>query len=70
MPAALRGHGWGARSSRAPKRLRARSCIGVSVDPYSFQARGFYEKQGYAVFAELDDCPPGGARYLLQKRIG
>ncbi len=48
---------------------RARGCIGVYLDTYSYQARPFYEKAGYAVFGELPDHPPGGAKYYLAKRL-
>ncbi len=54
---------------RAEAEARARGCVGVHLDTYSFQARGFYEKQGYAVFGALPDCPPGHARFFLSKRL-
>jgi GNAT superfamily N-acetyltransferase len=47
----------------------ARGCIGASLDTYSFQARGFYEKLGYSLVGTIADCPPGGARHFLQKRF-
>ena len=47
----------------------SRGYIGASLDTYSFQARGFYEKQGYSLVGTISDCPPGGARYFLQKRF-
>ncbi|HVF95314.1 MAG TPA: GNAT family N-acetyltransferase [Sphingomonas sp.] len=47
----------------------ARGCIGASLDTYSFQARGFYEKLGYRLVGTIHDCPPGGARHFLQKRF-
>jgi hypothetical protein len=37
------------------------------LDTYSFQARGFYERLGYAVFGTLDDYPPGQSRIFLHK---
>ena len=46
-----------------------RGCIGIWLDTFQFQARGFYEKLGYTVFGKLDDYPSGSARYFLQKRI-
>jgi GNAT superfamily N-acetyltransferase len=48
---------------------RARNCIGVYLDTYSFQARPFYERHGYTVFGVLPDMPPGGAKYYLFKRL-
>ena len=47
----------------------SRGCIGASLDTYSFQARGFYEKRGYSLVGTIGDCPPGGARHFLQKRF-
>ncbi|MEO3470344.1 GNAT family N-acetyltransferase [Roseomonas sp. CAU 1739] len=67
---ALRGQGWGLRLMEAAEATaRERGCIGARLDTYSFQARGFYEKQGYAVTGTLEDCPPGHARYSLAKRF-
>ena len=39
------------------------------LDTFDFQARGFYEKQGYTLFGTLDDAPRGHRRYYLQKRL-
>ena len=33
----------------------------------NFQALDFYKKQGYEVFAELADLPPGHTSYFLRK---
>jgi ribosomal protein S18 acetylase RimI-like enzyme len=35
----------------------------------TFQALGFYEKQGYRVFGTLPDYPAGQVRYFLKKRL-
>ncbi len=48
---------------------RERGCIGLWLDTYWFQARSFYEKQGYEVFGELPDYPHGGPRYFLKKSL-
>ena len=37
------------------------------LETTSFQARPFYEKMGYEVFAELEDQPPGHTCYYLKK---
>lgn len=37
--------------------------IGVRMETWDFQARGFYEKNGYIVFAEIKNCPPGTIDY-------
>jgi GNAT superfamily N-acetyltransferase len=47
-----------------------RQCIGVRLDTWGFQAKPFYEKQGYTVFGVLEDYPPGETEYLLSKRLG
>lgn len=44
-------------------------CIGIRTETWSFQARGFYEKNGFEVFAELNDCPPGAIEYFLKKNL-
>jgi GNAT superfamily N-acetyltransferase len=70
MPPALRGQGWGARLlATAETEARARGCVGVRLDTYSFQARGFYLKQGYREAGRIEDCPPGQARYTMAKRL-
>jgi GNAT superfamily N-acetyltransferase len=46
-----------------------RGCRWVHLDTFSYQARPFYERQGYEVFATLDDYPPGHRRYYLKKRL-
>lgn len=40
---------------------------GVRMETWDFQARGFYEKMGYTVFAQIEDCPPGTTDYFLKK---
>lgn len=40
---------------------------GVRMETWNFQAKGFYEKNGYTVFAEIEDCPPGTIDYFLKK---
>ena len=70
VPPALRGAGWGTRLlAAAEAEARARGCIGARLDTYTFQARGFYEKQGYRVVGEIPDCPPGETRFTMIKRL-
>lgn len=67
----FRGRGLGADLiARAEREAAARGCMGAWLDTFSFQARGFYERQGYAVFGVLEDSPEGGARYFMRKRFG
>jgi GNAT superfamily N-acetyltransferase len=54
MPPALRGQGHGARLlAAAEAAAQEAGCVGARLDTYSFQARGFYEKQGYALTGEI-----------------
>ena len=46
---------------------RARGCIGATLGTYDFQARPFYEKQGYEVFGTLEPYPNGHCSYYLRK---
>lgn len=70
VPDSLRGQGHGeALMHQAEEIARAHGCAGIWLDTYAFQARGFYEKLGYAVFGTLDDHPRGQSRFFLQKRL-
>lgn len=70
VPERMRGASVGtAIMERAEAWAMERGCIGASLDTYSFQARGFYEKLGYTLVGTIADCPPGGARHFLQKRF-
>ncbi|MCC6317138.1 MAG: GNAT family N-acetyltransferase [Gemmatimonadaceae bacterium] len=65
-----RGQGHGHRLLAAAEELaRQRGCRGVSLGSFDFQARSFYERQGYAVFGQLPDFPPGHTHYQLAKRL-
>jgi len=44
-------------------------CENAHVDTYSFEARPFYERLGYELFATLEDCPKGHCKYFLKKRL-
>jgi hypothetical protein len=39
------------------------------LETTSFQALPFYQKQGYEVFGQLPDMPPGHISYFLKKQI-
>ncbi len=70
LPETMRGQGVGRRLMRqAEAEARADDCIGIWLDTFSFQARGFYEKLGFAQFGTIGDFPPGHARFFLSKRI-
>jgi GNAT superfamily N-acetyltransferase len=66
----LRGQGHGMHLlCAAEDEARRRGCRGAWLDTFSFQARGFYEKNGYTLFGELPDYPPGQQRYFLRKPL-
>jgi GNAT superfamily N-acetyltransferase len=70
VPEALRGEGLGARLlAEAEAIARERGCRHAWLDSYSFQAPGFYLKQGYEVFGTLPDYPRGVERFFLRKRL-
>lgn len=43
---------------------------GIYFETWDFQARPFYEKQGYTVFGKLSDCPFGSTFYFMMKKLG
>ena len=47
----------------------ARGCTRAHLDTFSYQARPFYERHGYRLFATLDDYPTGHRRFFLQKSL-
>jgi GNAT superfamily N-acetyltransferase len=66
---ALRGAGLGRGLRAQAERIAVeRGCHPAHLGTFSFQARGFYEKQGYAVFGALD-YPPDRQRFFLCKRL-
>ena len=44
-------------------------CQNAHVDTFSFEARPFYERLGYELFATLDDYPKGHCKCFLKKRL-
>ena len=51
------------------KIAKENNALGVRMETWSFQARDFYEKMGYIVYAEFEDCPPGTVDYFLKKKF-
>lgn len=43
--------------------------VGIRLETWNFQAKGFYEKMGYEVYATILDCPPGTINYFFKKRL-
>jgi len=44
-------------------------CKHVDLDTFSWQARPFYEKHGYTLFATLDNYPEGHRKHFLKKDL-
>ncbi|HTG37236.1 GNAT family N-acetyltransferase [Sphingomonas sp.] len=66
-----RGNGLGTGLMRAAvDEAMAAGCVGVWLDTFSFQARGFYERLGFTVFGQIDDYPPGDTRFFMVRRFG
>jgi ribosomal protein S18 acetylase RimI-like enzyme len=53
----------------AEAEARTRGCAHVMLTTYGFQARGFYEKEGYRVVGEMADYPPGAVYYWMRKDL-
>jgi GNAT superfamily N-acetyltransferase len=70
VPEAMRGGGLGqSLLAQAEAIARTRGCIGIYLDTFSFQAPGFYEKQGYGLFGTLENYPDDEKRFFLSKRL-
>ncbi|TIT09302.1 MAG: GNAT family N-acetyltransferase [Mesorhizobium sp.] len=48
---------------------RERNCVGIWLKTFGFQARGFYEKNGFELFGSLDNYPRGSSCYFLRKLL-
>lgn len=65
-----RGAGVGRRLLRAAESEAMSRGVGhVDLDTFDFQARPFYEREGYVVFGILEDYPPGHTRYFMRKDL-
>ena len=70
VPETLRGQGLGAALvGQAEALARERGCLGMWLDTFAFQARGFYERLGFAVFGTLEDNPSGRTHDFMRKRF-
>lgn len=70
VAASHRGQGWGYRMiSMAEKMAREVGCLFAHTTTFSYQSPDFYQRQGYAVFAQLDDYPGGIRQYFLKKKL-
>jgi len=67
---ALRGQGYGSRLlAEAEAIALRRGCRGAWLGTFDFQAREFYERHGYRVFAELPGFPAGHSHFHLKKDL-
>jgi len=55
--------------SRIEAAGKERGCLYAHLDTFSYQARPFYERHGYELFATLDDYPEGHRRFFLRKTL-
>lgn len=70
IDAAQRGRGYGSRLlGRVEEIARTKGCRMIHLDTFSFQAPGFYAKQGYTCFGILEDTPPGHSQHFFYKRL-
>lgn len=68
IPEALRGKGLGSRLlQQAEAEAKQRNCIGAWLETLNADAKRVYERNGYRVFGEIPDYPPGNTRYFLSK---
>lgn len=65
---AYRKQGLGSKLLKEVERVaKENGCRLAHLDTFDFQARDFYEKNGYKVFGTLDDCPKDHSRYYMSK---
>ena len=71
LPASLRRLGLGGRVIRAAEEeaLR-RGCSRAILFTVTFQAPGFYERQGYQALGRIECDPPGHTRICMIKKLG
>ena len=71
VPEGFRNRGLGkGLLQKAEEVARKRGCTGLWLHTGTFQAPGFYEKQGFTAFGTVPDYPPGHATIYYLKRLG
>ena len=70
LPEAMRKQGLGSRVIKAAEEEGARrGCSRAILFTVSFQAPGFYQRQGYEVLGRIDCDPPGHTRFCMTKPL-
>lgn len=70
VPEVMRGQQLGAKLlAQAEQWAKEENCVGIWLDTFSFQAPGFYEKQGYAVFGKLEQYPPDAHQRIFLRKL-
>ncbi|UWF51409.1 GNAT family N-acetyltransferase [Pseudomonas sp. N3-W] len=70
LPDSLRGSGLGSRLLKAYEdEGRRRGCTSAVLYTLSFQAPGFYEKNGWQRFGEIPCIPEGSSRVFMSKAL-
>jgi GNAT superfamily N-acetyltransferase len=68
LPEPLRKQGLGGRILKAAEEEGARrGCSHAILTTLSFQAPGFYKRQGWQVLGQIECDPPGHTRFLMTK---
>jgi len=66
----LRGQGWGRKVLQAIEQEAVRlGCGSAYLNTFDFQGLGFYQKQGYEIYGELNDFPEGHKNFHLRKKL-
>jgi ribosomal protein S18 acetylase RimI-like enzyme len=55
---------------KAEEEARSRGCSAAVLYTITFQAPGFYERNGCQVLGRIEYLPPGHARLCMTKRLG
>ena len=65
-----RGQGYGqALINEAERIAREAGCTFAHTSTFSYQSPDFYQRQGYQIYAVLDDFPDGIKEYFLKKKL-
>jgi GNAT superfamily N-acetyltransferase len=70
LPENLRKQGLGTKILEAAEEEGARrGCSRAVLSTLSFQAPGFYRRQGWQVLGRIDCDPPGHTRFMMTKKL-